>query len=229
MGTAGGDFDPIISPEDFHTAQGIILARARRLTDEEMLERLRGLLAKHSLLSSGLIDAAEDMPASSAYRARFGSLLRAYQLAGYRPDRDYRFLEINRTLGRLHPQLLDDVLHRLGGVGAQVTRDAASDLLVINGEYTASMVLSRCRQTAGGLLRWLVRLDQTLAPDITILVRMDATNEQPADYYLLPIMDIAAPKLLLCETNGVYLDTYQFDNLNYLTLMAQRIKIEVAA
>ena len=118
-----GAFDPIISPEDFYTAQGIILARARRLTDDEMLERLRGLLAKHSLLSSGLIDSAEGMPASSAYRTRFGSLLRAYQLAGYRPDRDYGFLEINRTLGQLHPQLLDDVLQQLGGVGAQVTRD----------------------------------------------------------------------------------------------------------
>jgi len=224
-----GAFDPIISPEDFYTAQGIILARARRLTDDEMLERLRGLLAKHSLLSSGLIDSAEGMPASSAYRTRFGSLLRAYQLAGYRPNRDYEFLEINRTLGRLHPQLLDEVLRQLGGVGARVTRDDATDLLLINGEYTASMVLSRCRQTAGGLLRWLVRIDQALVPDITILVRMDATNQQPADYYLLPIMDIAAPKLLLCESNGVHLDTYQFDTLDYFTLMAQRRKIEEAA
>ena len=98
-----GAFDPIVSPEDFYTAQGIILARAQRLTDDEMLERLRGLLAKHSLLSSGLIDSAEGVPGSSAYRARFGSLLRAYQLAGYRPDRDYGFLEVNRTLGRLQP------------------------------------------------------------------------------------------------------------------------------
>lgn len=224
-----GAFDPIVSAEDFYTARGIILARARRLTDEEMLERLRGLLAKHSLLSSCLIDSAEGMPASSAYRTRFGSLLRAYQLAGYRPDRDYSFLEINRAFRRLHPQLLDDVLRQLGGVGAQVTRDAATDLLLINGEYTASMVLSRCRQTAGGLLRWLVRIDQALVPDITILVRMDATNRQPADYYLLPIMDIAEPRLLLCESNGVHLDTYQFDNLDYFTVMAKRRKIEVAA
>ncbi len=58
---------------------------------------------------------------------------------------------------------------------------------------------------------------------------MDATNQQPADYYLLPIMDIVAPKLLLCETNGVYLDTYQFDSLDYFTVMAQRRKIEVPA
>jgi len=85
------------------------------------------------------------------------------------------------------------------------------------------------RQTGGGLLRWLVQMDRTLVPDITILVRMDATNQQPADYYLLPIMDIAAPKLLLCESNGVHLDMYQFDNLDYFTVMAKRRKIEVAA
>jgi len=224
-----GAFDPIIGTEDFYTVQGIILARARRLTNDEMLDRLRTLLAKHATLSSFLIDAAEDMPTSSSYRTRFGSLVRAYQQAGYRPNRDYSFLEINRTIGRLHPQLLDDVSRQLGAVGAHVTRDAATDLLLINGEYTASMVLSRCRQTTGGLLRWLVRIDRALVPDITILVRMDATNQQPADYYLLPIMDIAVPKLLLCESNGVHLDTYQFDNLDYFTIMAKRRKIEVAA
>ena len=64
-----------------------------------MLGQLRVLLAKHDMLSSFLIDSAEDMPAASAYRTRFGSLLRAYQLAGYRPDGDYRYLEINRALG----------------------------------------------------------------------------------------------------------------------------------
>lgn len=224
-----GAFDPIISPEDFYTAQGIILARVRRYTDEEMLERLRALLAKHDTLSAFLIDSAEGMPGSSAYRTRFGSLLRAYQMAGYKPDRDYCYLEINRAIGRLHPQLRDDVLQHLGAVGASVTWDQATDLLLINGEYTASMVLSRCRQTASGLLRWLVKFDRTFVPDITILVRMDANNQQPADYYLLPIMDIAAPKLLLCETNGALLDTYQFDTLEYFTNMAKRRKIEVAA
>ena len=41
--------------------------------------------------------------------------------------------------------------------------------------------------------------------------------------------DIATPKLLLCETNGAHLDTYQFDTLDYFTVMAKRGKIEVAA
>jgi DNA invertase Pin-like site-specific DNA recombinase len=224
-----GVFDPIVSPESFYVARGIFLARNRRFTDEEMLAMLRNLLAKNEMLSSFLIDSAEDMPASSAYRARFGSLLKAYQLAGYRPERDYRYLEVNRALGQLHPRLIDDVLQGLKAVGAHVTRDLATNLLLINGEYTASMVLSRCRQTTTGLLRWLVKIDQVLVPDITILVRMDPANQQPADYYLLPIMDIASPKLILCETNGAHMDTYQFDTLDYFAMMAQRTKIEVAA
>jgi hypothetical protein len=65
---------------------------------------------------------------------------------------------------------------------ARTSAARATDLLLINGEHTASMVLSRCRQTTGGLLRWLVRLDRTLVPDITILVRMDALNQGPADH-----------------------------------------------
>jgi hypothetical protein len=58
---------------------------------------------------------------------------------------------------------------------------------------------------------------------------MDPSNTKPADYYLLPIMDIESPRLLLCETNGAHLDTYQFDNLDYLAKIAMRRKIEVAA
>ena len=91
------------------------------------------------------------------------------------------------------------------------------------------MVLSRCRETPAGSLRWLVQINRRLAPDITILVRMDAANSKPADYYLLPIMDIETPRLLLCEANGAYLDTYQFDNLDYFAELSTRQKIEVAA
>jgi DNA invertase Pin-like site-specific DNA recombinase len=222
-------FPAVVSREAFYTAQGIIQERCRRLTDEDMLARLKTLMIRHATLSSHLIDTADDLPSSAAYRHRFGSLLQAYRLAGYDPGRDYRYIEINRDLRKLYPQLVSDVMTRLDAVGAEVTQDATSDLLLINGEYSASMVLSRCRQTPAGSLRWLITIDQKVAPDITILVRMDPANEQPADYYLLPIMDIETPRVLLCETNGAYLDTYQFDNLDYFAAIAMRRKIEGAA
>lgn len=226
---AEGAFDAVVSPEAFFMARGIIQERVRQFSDEEMLSRLKTLMNQHATLSSHLIDSADNLPSSASYRTRFGSLLQAYQLAGFQPDRDYRYVEINRDLRALYPALVSDVMHRLDAAGATVTQDATSDLLLINGEYSATMVLSRCRQTPAGSLRWLIQIDRQLAPDITILVRMDAANEKPADYYLLPIMDIDTPRLLLCETNGAHLDTYQFDNLDYFTAMSTRRKIEVAA
>ena len=128
----------------------------------------------------------------------------------------------------MYPSLLDSVIQKLDEVGATVSQDSTTDLLLINEEYSASMVLSRCRETPAGSLRWFVRMDRETTPDITILVRMDPANERPSDYYLLPIMDIETPRLLLCEANGVYLDTYQFDSLDYFAKMAAREKIEVA-
>ena len=226
---ADGVFDPIVPPDLFFMARGIIQERNRRFTDEELIERLKSLAQKHPTLSAAVIDAAEDLPTSSTFRSRFGSLIRAYRLAGYSPDRDYRYIEINRHLREMYPGLVYEVKNRLDSVGATVTQDTETDLLLINGEYSASMVLSRCRPTAAGSLRWLIRIDEKIAPDITILVRMDPENESVADYYLFPLMDFAEPKLLLCETNGAHLDTYQFDNLDFFTQLAAREKIEVAA
>jgi DNA invertase Pin-like site-specific DNA recombinase len=226
---ADGVFQPIISSEEFFVARGIIQERLRRLSDEDMLAGLRELARQHATLSSQIIDASETLPSSAAYRGRFGSLLRAYRLAGFEPDRDYRYVEINRELRALYPQLVADVIQRLDAAGATVTQDVTTDLLLINGEFSAAMVLSRCRQTPAGSFRWLIKINQRLAPDITILVRMDPANSKPADYYLLPIMDIETPRLLLCESNGAHLDTYQFDNLDYLAQLSVRRQIEEAA
>jgi DNA invertase Pin-like site-specific DNA recombinase len=224
-----GAFAPVVSPEQFFVARGIFQERHRRLSDEDLLARLRALARERPQLSSQVIDSTEGMPSSNAYRCRFGSLLRAYRLAGFEPDRDYRYVEINRELRALYPTLVADVTARLDAAGATVTRDTTTDLLLINGEFSAAMILSRCRQTPAGSLRWLIQIDQRLAPDITILVRMDPANRQPADYYLLPIMDIETPRLLLCESNGAHLDTYQFDNLADFVALSARRKIEVAA
>jgi DNA invertase Pin-like site-specific DNA recombinase len=226
---ADGVFKPIVEQKVFYVAREIIEERNRRLTDEEMIDQLKALASDHETLSAALIDSTKGMPASASYRTRFGSLIRAYQLAGFEPDRDYRYVEINRNLREMYPSLLDSVIRKLDEVGATVSQDSTTDLLLINGEYSASMVLSRCRETPAGSLRWFVRMDRQTTPDITILVRMDPENEQPSDYYLLPILDIETPRLLLCEANGAHLDTYQFDSLDYFAEIAAREKIEVAA
>ena len=143
------------------------------------------------------------MPSSSVYKSRFSSLVRAYHLIGYTPDRDYAFIEVNRQLRQLHPKVITEMVERITRLGGVVVQDPKTDLLTVNGEFTASLVVARCRRTESGSLRWSIRLDTGLAPDITVAARMDEENKAPLDYYLLPAIDINPGKLLLAQDNGV--------------------------
>lgn len=207
-------FPAIVDRHLFETAQTIIRERSFRMSDEDMLHALRMLRADKGLLSGLIIDEAEGLPSSSAYRSRFGSLLQAYKLVGYTPRRDYRYVEINRSLRALHPEVVSGILDGLGSVGCQLHTTPETGLISVNGELTISVIVARCRHTPGGSYRWRLRFDTGLRPDVTIVVRMDAANTSPLDYYLLPKIDIITEKLRLSEDNGFALDGYRFEALD---------------
>ncbi len=226
---APGSFPAIVERSLFDQAQAIIGARSFRMPDAEMLEALGVVFQAHGLLSGLIIDETDGMPSSSAYRSRFGSLLRAYTLVGYRPRRDYRYIEINRTLRRLHPTVVGQIEANLVREGGMVTRDPQSDLIDVNGEFSLSIVIVRCCRTSAGALRWRLRFDTGLQPDVTVVARMDARNSHPLDYYLFPRIDIACQHLRLAEDNELAIDAYRFETLAPLYALAARTLVVEAA
>ena len=226
---ADGVYPSIVDKALFLRAREIVDARSRHLTDGELLEALRALLARKGFLSGLIIDEHEDVPSSSAYRSRFGSLLRAYALVGYQPDRDYRYIEINRKLREAHPQIVPGIVAGIESAGGSAVQDPQTQLLTVNGEFSVSVVLSRCFETAAGSLRWRIRLDTGLVPDITIAIRMDELNAAPRDYYVLPSIDMTAERLRLAEQNGLSLDAYRFDTLDFFFAMAGRARFSEVA
>jgi len=224
-----GAFEAIISRDLFHKAQQIIAERSERFSDDQMLALLKQILDRHGELSGLIIDEDENCPSSSSFRTRFGSLLRAYSLVGFTPDRDYSYLEINRSLRRLYPAVVSEVIDRIRSVGSDVYQDAETDLLTINSEVTASLVVVRCTRTIAGSLRWKIRLDTSLKPDLTVAVRMNSENTRALDYYLLPRLDMDEAVLRLCEFNGLSLDAYRFNSLEVLYRMATRAPMRKAA
>ena len=227
---ADGAFEAIVEPQLFFTAQGMIRERNRRFSDEEMLERLKHLLERQGYLSGLIIDESDNMPSSGCFQRRFGSLIRAYELVGFDPDRDYRYIEINRRLRRLHSEIVAETISKIEALGGAVSADPATDLLTINQEFTTSLVIARCQATPGGSLRWKIRLDTGLRPDLTIALRMDSTNEAPLDYYILPLFDLTIERLRLAKQNGLMFDAFRFETLDYFFQMAERAKIsEIAA
>lgn len=218
-------FAPIVPLVQFTMALAIIESRHTHLTDEQLLDRLRNLLARIGELSGVLIDEAEDMPSSAVYKSRFGGLTRAYALIGYTPLRDLRYVEINRAMRECHRNQYSQILKDLRDQGADV-REGNNGLLEINQEFTASLVLSRCRETLTGKYRWLIRLENALDPDITLGARLTPGNEDILDYYLFPKIETLAARLRLVGDNGTLLDAYRFDNLDFFFSMARRARIE---
>lgn len=223
-----GAFQGIVSLEVFTCAREIILQRSQRLDDAQMLELLRALLQQAGSLSGMLIDEQDNMPSSIAYISRFAGLLRAYTLIGYAPDRDYRYLDINRSLRQLHPQVFEDVIKHLKHAGASVEVSAQNDLLTVNDEWTACVVIVRCQSTPAGTLRWKLRFDNSLVPDITIAVRMEQANLQIRDYYLVPLIDMGAWPKKMAEENSPLIDSYCFSTLDVLNGLAARCSLKEA-
>lgn len=218
-------FEPIIGLEQFELAQHIIEARHQHYTDDQLIEKLRQLLENAGMLSGILIDETAEMPSSSAYRSRFKSLLRAYELIGYSPERDYSYIETNRLLRQYHKDLCEKIVSQLQAAGAEVRRDGSVDTLVINECWTTSLTLARCQETEAGNLRWLLRLERSRNTDITIAARLTPGNHDVLDYYLLPRLDEFEKRIRLAPKNGLLLDVYRYDNLDLFLSLTRRITI----
>lgn len=222
-------FPAIVPQAMFDAARLIIEQRSKRLSDDDMLALLADILKKNGYLSGLIIDEFEGGPSSSAYQTRFGSLLRAYSLVGFIPDHDYRYIEINRALRRMHPSIVRDVIEGVRSAGGTAIQNLEDDTLLINDEITAAIVIARCKLTRGGNRRWKIRLDESLRPDLTICVRMDEDNMNAHDFYILPRMTLAEGVLRLAEHNGLSLDAFRFDTLDGLFALAERTPFRQAA
>ncbi len=222
-------FQPIVPMVQFLKVQEIIASRSNHLDDEQMLRLLKQTLEKHGALSGLVIDEDDAVPSSSAYRTRFGSLLRAYSLVGFTPKRDYAYLEINKELRRQHPQLIAQMTNSIESSNGWVTCDPETDLLTVNDEFTVSLVIARCKPTPSGTFRWRIRFDASLQPDITVVARMGPEHANAFDYYVLPAIDYSANSLPTLEDNGFTLDAYRTDSLDSFLRLAGRVPLQEAA
>ena len=127
-----------------------------------MSAALRTVYESKGLLSGIIIDECEGLPSSSAYSSRFGSLLRAYSLVGYSPDRDYRYLAVNRALRRLHPDILREVLEGLKALKPDVVVADSIQTLWADGVEAAPGTVAQVRACAGELIRLAKRRGVTV-------------------------------------------------------------------
>ena len=80
---ARGALEPIIDTKTFDRGQQILSSATVNLSNDDLLEKLRKLLRNSGKLTAELVDSSPQMPCAETYRKRFGTLEKAFALAGY--------------------------------------------------------------------------------------------------------------------------------------------------
>lgn len=218
-----GVFEAIVDRSIFMAANQIIRQSKHSLTDAQMLDCLTNLLSKKGVLSSTIIDAAENVPCSCAYRERFGGMMQAYEKIGYELGLDRSYLETHRFLATMLTELVADTIANIRQIGGAVRIVKSPNLLEINGEFTAAIVMVRCHPTLRGRsVRWTIRLGACPLPDMLIAVRMNEANRQIRDFYVMPRIAVNARNLKICGDNSTELDAFRHDSLDPLIELCAR-------
>ncbi|HHA1866770.1 TPA: recombinase family protein [Enterobacter hormaechei subsp. xiangfangensis] len=218
-------YKPIISKKKYNKAQEIIQLRSVHLTNEELLEKLKQKLESNGKLSGFIIDEDDTGPSSSVYRTRFGGLLRAYTLIGYKPEHDYSYIQINEALRSFYSGIIEDFKGEILKSNCYIDEYKYAPMLYINDELLISVLITKCTPMKSGKLRWRVRFDNSQKADITIVIRMDSQNISPLDFYIIPKIENEYSKMCMTETNNIRLDLYRFDNLDKLLQIITRMKV----
>ena len=218
-------YKPIISKKKYNKAQEIIQLRSIHLTNEDLLEKLKQKLESNGKLSGFIIDEDDTGPSSSVYRTRFGGLLRAYTLIGYKPEHDYSYIQINEALRSFYSGIIEDFKGEILKSNCYIDEYKYAPMLYINDELLISVLITKCTPMKSGKLRWKVRFDNSQKADITIVIRMDSQNISPLDFYIIPKIENEYSKMCMTETNNIRLDLYRFDNLDKLLQIITRMKV----
>lgn len=218
-------YKPIITKKKYNKAQEIIQLRSVHLTNEELLEKLKQKLESNGKLSGFIIDEDDTGPSSSVYRTRFGGLLRAYTLIGYKPEHDYSYIQINEALRSFYSGIIEDFKGEILKSNCYIDEYKYAPMLYINDELLISVLITKCTPMKSGKLRWKVRFDNSQKADITIVIRMDSQNISPLDFYIIPKIENEYSKMCMTETNNIRLDLYRFDNLDKLLQIITRMKV----
>jgi DNA invertase Pin-like site-specific DNA recombinase len=170
-------FKPIIPKELFLRAQQTFADVTCRLTDEQMLERLKLVLEREGRLTSTVIDKSRLCPGLTTYCKRFGGLLSVYARLGY--DTPERLGQAtNRMRGLLlRNSLVRRIVEAFPGQIQEVPRSKRYKPLLRyrkTGLLISVVVARRYHSKTGGI--WSIETPKSEWKRTTIVALLDKDN-----------------------------------------------------
>ncbi len=176
-------WSPIVSQETFDKAQAIFSNRTYHKSDQQLLDELKQMLAKHGYVSEKLIHQTPGMPSLVAYAGRFGSLSEALALIGWNPPR-LGHTRARRGTRALKHDLLSRILSCCPGASTVQTNGRYKFRLRLRDKSILSIYVCRYRQMAG-LPRWFLQPKRTEVRGVSLIARLRPDNGDFLDYHIM--------------------------------------------
>jgi hypothetical protein len=209
-------FEGLVDPVLYHRAETIAAVRSGSHTNEDLLKLLKAFLKRNGHISARSIRADPEMPCPRIYHDRFGSLIEAYRLIGYKCDRDMSHFDRDREIWRLRREFPIAIADELRLLRATASYDWQSKMVKVNNSLTIRAVVSRCRPLSDSH-GWLLRLSSLGKPDLTIIGRLAPGNSDFLDYFLLKPQDVSGlNQVTLRPGKASAFDKFRYDNLSFL-------------
>ena len=183
-----GAFKPVVDSAIFEQAQQITKRFTWNRSDDELLDNLQSIRTKYGKITTKLLQQQNaTTPRGPTYRARFGSLSRAYQLIGYLGFWGDDYLQKRRRIQELRTSLMKEIAERNPKqVAIEHRRNGYRDRLRTRDGRLVSVVASRTVPCYGTGVYWLVRPRPDECHLITLVARLNLQCDTFKDMFLIP-------------------------------------------
>jgi len=220
-------FPPIVPKKQFEAAGEILRARRCALSDEEMLSRLRELAQTSGPLRARDINCRSDMPKSWVYGRRFGTLLRAYALAGVSGSRNFDYVRINHSAAHARCDIVQDIVTAIEASGSQARGHMGHNKIFVDQEWSFSVTAVRCYKLRSGRFRWRVQFNLLNESDIYVVACMGFHSHNVEAYFLLPRQRVLrGHQIRLGDQNDAETERHRLLELSTLVSKAREIIAE---
>lgn len=168
----------LISRTLFDRAAEIRQRRQHGPTDEYLLEMLRQVFLKHGRITSSLITEFSGIPNAKLFGIRFGSLLRAYALAGIECATSFDFVDTRRLVRNMMLATLakvQDCIVEAGGASRLITHPGT---LLVDEAITLRIVVARACSDASGNVRWKIPTTGNPPTQFTLALQMEVGSTE---------------------------------------------------
>jgi DNA invertase Pin-like site-specific DNA recombinase len=208
--------EPIIDRALFAKAKKILDEYRLRISEEEMLARLRKVLMRKGGISATIINKSPTLPCCATYLKHFGSLQNIYQLIGYNQTRYWDDLETHRRWLDENLRHVELLRHRFEQKGNRVSHDPYIQCLRIDDSVNICFGLAKWRKYPGRDVRWTLRKQLRQPAGWIVAIRLGEKNQAILDYLLLSSAIMTSVQLWFSEDNRSAREIERFETIDEL-------------